>query len=137
MRQHGVFAEKVKSGAGVEAVKVMKMGGHLVIVGSDKEAVQAAASEAAARGIKLLSGVELMGRKWAVTCEDPAEGEKQQCVVIKVGFQLMVKGPTEQAVGQKVQELLRNGSKLVKPPSEATGGGWVAVCDEVDQVHKW
>ena len=120
----------------MEAVKVMKMGGHLVIVGSDKEAVQAAASEAAARGIKLLSGVELMGRKWAVTCEDPAENEKQ-CVVIKVGLQLMVKGPTEQAVEQKVQELLRSGSKLVKPPSEATGGGWVAVCDEVEQVHKW
>jgi len=123
----------------VEAVKVMKMGGHLVIVGSDKEAVQAAASEAVARGIKLLSGVELMGRKWAVTCEDPTESERQ-CLVIKVGLQLMIKGPTEQAVGQKVQELLRNGSKLVRSPSEATGGGWVAVCDEVDQVeqvHRW
>ena len=57
--------------------------------------------------------------------------------MVKLGLQLMIKGPTEQVVKQKVEELVSSGAKLISAPSEATGGGWVAICDEADQVHKW
>jgi hypothetical protein len=36
-----------------------------------------------------------------------------------------------------VQELVRSGAKLISTPSEATGGGWVAVCDDAGAVYKW
>ena len=120
----------------MESVKTVKVGTSLVISGSDKAAVEAAAKAMAAKGVKLLSKVEPMGAKWAVTCEDPDDRSKE-CQVVKLGLRLMIKGPTEQVVKQKVQELVRDGAKLISPPSEATGGGWIAVCDDVGQVHRW
>jgi hypothetical protein len=52
-------------------------------------------------------------------------------------MQLMVKGPTEEAVKSKVLELTRGGAHLISAPTEATGGSWVAVCDDSAQIHKW
>jgi hypothetical protein len=120
----------------VEAVRTVKLGYNLVITGSDKAAVEAAANALAAKGAKTLSKIEPLGSKWMVTCEDLNERGKE-CKVVKLGLQLVVKGPTEPVVRQKVQELEGTGAKLVSPPSEATGGGWVAICDDVGQVQKW
>ena len=120
----------------MEAVRTVKLGDNLVITGSDKGAVEAAANALAAKGAKILSKVEPLGSKWMVTCEDLSERSKE-CKVVKLGLQLVVKGPTEPIVKQKVQELVSRGAKLVSPPSEATGGGWVAICDDVGQVQKW
>jgi hypothetical protein len=117
-------------------VKIVKVGGNLLIIGSDKAEVEAASRAASEKGVRLLSKVELMGRNWAVTCEDPDEQAKQ-CHIVKVGLQAMIKGPTQQAVKEKVDELIREGAKLLSAPSEATGGGWVAVCDESEQLHRW
>jgi predicted enzyme related to lactoylglutathione lyase len=127
--------QRVKGGC-VEPVKTVKMGANLVITGSDKSAVQAAANELVAKGGKLLSKVEPLGSKWVVTCEDP-EDRIKECTVLKLGLQLMIKGPTEQVVKQKVQELVRSGAKLVSAPSQAAEGGWVAVCDDAEQMHRW
>ena len=120
----------------MEAVKTVKMGVHLVISGTDKSAVEAAAQAVAARGGKLLSKAEPVGSKWVVTCEDP-DDRSRECQVVKLGLQLMIKGPTEQVVREKVEELVGGGAKLVSAPSEATGGSWVAVLDDAGQVHKW
>ena len=35
-----------------------------------------------------------------------------------------------------IHQLIRDGAKLISAPSEATGGGWVAVCDEAEQLHR-
>jgi predicted enzyme related to lactoylglutathione lyase len=120
----------------VEAVKTVKMGVNLVISGVDKAAVEAAAQAVAARGGKILSRAKPMGSKWVATCEDP-DDRSREVQVVKLGLQVMIKGPTEQVVKEKVNELVGEGAKLVSAPSEATGGGWVAVCDDVEQVHKW
>ncbi len=120
----------------MEPVKTVKMGANIVIMGSDKAEVDAAAQALVAKGAKLLSKVEAVGSKWVVTCEDPDDRSKE-CTVIKLGLQLMIKGPTEQVVKEKVEEMVRSGAKLISAPSEATGGGWVAVCDDADQMHRW
>ena len=119
----------------MEPVKTVRMGANLVISGVDKAAVEAAAQAVAAKGGKILSAVRSMGTEWVVTCEDP-EDRSKECKVVKLGLQVMIKGPTEQVVRIKAQELIRHGAKLISAPSEANGGGWVAVCDEVDQLHK-
>jgi hypothetical protein len=120
----------------MDPVKTVKMGANIVISGSDKAAVEAAAKALAAKGAKLLSKVEPMGSNWVMTCEDP-DDRSRECTVVKLGLQLMIKGPTEKVVNQKVQELVRSGVKLISAPSEATGGGWVAVCDDAGAVYKW
>ena len=124
------------AGGGMEPVKSVKMGQNVVISGHDKAAVEAAAQALAAKGAKILSKAEPMGSKWVITCEDP-RNRLRECEVVKMGLQLMVKGPTEDVVRQKVYELVREGAKLLSAPSEATGGGWVAVCDDAGQLHKW
>jgi predicted enzyme related to lactoylglutathione lyase len=120
----------------VEQVKITKVGDAFMITGSDKAAVEAAAAELQKKGARLLSQAEPIGSKWVMTCEDPKDRRKE-CQVIKLGMQLMIKGPTQQVVSIKASELVRAGARLISPPSEATGGGWVAVCDDVEQIHKW
>jgi predicted enzyme related to lactoylglutathione lyase len=33
--------------------------------------------------------------------------------------------------------IVKAGANVVAAPAEAGGGGWVAVCDDVDQIRKW
>jgi len=120
----------------VDPVKSVKMGGNIVISGSDKAQVEAAAQALVAKGAKLLSKVEPLGNNWMVTCEDP-DDRSREVKVVKLGLQLMISGPTQQVVALKAQELVQRGAKLVAAPSEATGGGWVAVCDDAGAVYKW
>ena len=80
--------------------------------------------------------VEMWGRNGGRTCEDPAERSKH-CLIDKVGLKRMIQGHTKKEVKEKVEELSREGAKLLSAPSEATGGGWVAVCDESEQLHRW
>jgi predicted enzyme related to lactoylglutathione lyase len=112
------------------------MGANIVISGSDKAQVEAAARALVARGAKQVSKVEPVGNNWIVTCEDP-DDLSRQVKVVKLGMQLMIKGPTELVVTQKAKELVERGSKLIAAPSEATGGGWVAICDDAGSVYKW
>jgi hypothetical protein len=123
-------------GGSVEPVKTVKMGVNIVIIGSGKAEVEAAAKARVAKGGKPLSKVEPMGSKWVVTFENP-EDRSKECTVVKMGMQFLIKGPIEEVVKQKVDELVRSGAKLIAAPSEATGGGWVAVCDDADQMLKW
>jgi hypothetical protein len=120
----------------VDQVKLTKVGDTFMITGPDKAAVELAVAELVAKGARVLSKVEPLGNKWVVTCEDPQDRSKD-CQVIKLGMQLMIKGPTQQVVTIKANELVRAGARLISAPSEATGGGWVAICDDVEQIHKW
>lgn len=120
----------------MDDVKTTKIGDSLMITGSTKAAVEAALAQLSANGSKILSKVEPLGSRWVASCEDP-EDRVKECEIIKLGMQLMVKGPTEQVVSIKAQELVRAGARQISAPSEATGGGWVAVFDDVEQMHKW
>ena len=120
----------------MDEVKITKVGDSLMITGADKAAVELAAADLAAKGARILSQAEPMGSKWIITCNDPQDRQRE-CQVIKLGMQLMIKGPTQQVVTIKARELVRAGARLISAPSEATGGGWVAVCDDVEQVHRW
>lgn len=120
----------------MDDVRTTKIGDSLMITGPTKAAVEAVVAQLSATGAKILSHAEPLGRRWVATCEDPADGGKE-CQIIKLGMNLMVKGPTQKVVSIKVQELVRAGARLISAPSEATGGGWVAVFDDVEQMHKW
>lgn len=103
----------------MEEVRVTKVGDTFMITGPDKAAVELAASDLVAKGARILSRAEPMGSKWVMTCEDPQDRRKE-CQVIKLGMQLMIKGPTEQVVTIKAKELVRAGARLISAPSEAT-----------------
>ena len=120
----------------METVKTNKVDGKIVVSGTDRLAVQNAGSALERRGIVRLSKVENIGQLWVITFKDP-EDRRDECQVLKVGLQLMIKGPTREIVEAKVEELVGVGAKLVSPPSETNAGGWVAICDDVAQTRKW
>lgn len=119
----------------MDDVKTTKIGDTLLITGSAKAAVEAAVAELIANGARILSKVDPLGSRWVATCEEP-EDRGKECEVVKLGMHFMVKGPTQQVVTIKAQELIRAGARLISAPSEATGGGWVAICDDIDQIHR-
>jgi predicted enzyme related to lactoylglutathione lyase len=116
----------------MDSVITTKIGDSRMITGSSKAAVEAAVSQLSASGARILSKVEPLGSRWMATCEDP-DDRRKTCQIVKLGMQLMVKGPTQKAVSVKVQELARAGARLISAPSEATGGGWVAVFDDIER----
>jgi len=120
----------------IECVPNVSEGRDRDVIRALAEAVEAAGAELASKGARLLSKAEPMGSKWVMTVEDPTDRRKE-AQVIKLGLQVMIKGPTQQVVTIKCQELVRAGARLVSAPSQATGGDWVAVCDDVEQIHKW
>jgi hypothetical protein len=81
----------------MDDVKTTKIGDSLMITGSTKAAVEAAVAQLGANGARIRSKVEPLGSRWVATCEDPDDRIKE-CQVIKLGLQLMVKGPTEKVV---------------------------------------
>ena len=87
----------------MDEVKLTKVGDTFMITGPDKAAVELAVAELVAKGARALSKVEPLGNKWIVTCEDPQDRSKD-CQVIKLGMQLMIKGPTEQVVTIKAKD---------------------------------
>ena len=115
----------------MDKVFTTRIGDSLMITGSTKAAVEAAVAQLGANGARILSKVEALGSRWVASCETP-EDRIKECEIIKLGMRLMVKGPTEKVVSIKAQELLSAGVQLISPPSEATGGGWVAVFDDIE-----
>src|SRR6476469_5969322 len=113
------FSREGRGGGEMDEVKITKVGDTLMITGADKGAVELAAADLAAKGARILSQTEPMASKWIITCKDPQDRQRE-CEVIKLGMQLMIKGPTEQVVTIKARELIRAGARLISAPSEAT-----------------
>ena len=112
-------------------VMTTRIGDSLMITGSTKASVEAAIAQLGADGARILSIVEPLGHRWMVICEEPDDWRKE-CEIVKLGMQLMVKGPTQKVVSSKARELISAGTRLVAAPSEATGGEWVAVFDDLE-----
>jgi hypothetical protein len=122
----------------MELVKTVKMGGSLLISGAERAVVEAALAAQVKRGAKVVSPVHQLGAKWMASCED-LDDPVRRCEVLRIGGQLMIKGPGRDAVQAKLDELLANGAKLVSAP-RGSDGSWVAVCQpagESDVYDRW
>jgi hypothetical protein len=114
------------------------MGGGLLISGAERAVVEAALAAQVKRGAKVVSPVHQLGAKWMASCED-LDDPVRRCEVLRIGGQLMIKGPGRDAVQAKLDDLLANGAKLVSAP-RGSDGSWVAVCrpaGESDAYDRW
>jgi hypothetical protein len=109
----------------VELVKTVRLGGNLLISGVERAVVEAALNAHVKKGAKVLSPVHQLGARWMATCEDLSD-PVHRCELIRMGAQLMVKGPSRDAVQSKLEELLAKGGKVISDPRE-NSGVWVAV----------
>lgn len=109
----------------------------VLVIGKTREDCEAVVVELRALQVTGLSSVEPYGREWAFTLPDPDGDACDQVQVTQVGLRTVIRGPTERCVTRKLTELVRNGAKLITSPQESTGGAWLAVCDNIEQVRKW
>jgi hypothetical protein len=122
----------------MDLVKTVKMAGNLLISGADKAVVEAALAAHVKQGAKVVSPVHQLGARWMATCEDIGDPVRR-CQLIRMGVQLMVKGPSREAVLGKLEELLASGGKVISNPRE-NSGVWVAAyqpAEEADVYDRW
>lgn len=111
----------------MSTVKIFDAGNHLVVSGESNSDVKTALDELVARGARSPSSITQNGKMWVASCENPAV-LASSCEVNDMGMDVMITGPTREAVAGKIQEL--HGSNQISDIEQAPDGKWVAVCDK-------
>lgn len=108
------------------SVKVEDAGTKLIVTGKEKAHVEKALQLLATHGGGAITPVAPFGNSWIGSCANPkAEAE---CLVERVGLQLVVSGPSEAAIREKLRELQVGGAKVVCE-TQLIGDKYVMVCD--------
>lgn len=103
----------------------------LMIRGDSREEVELALRAREEQGYRRQGEPGLVGRAWIATCAKPGLEAKsaEDCVLERIGLQVIVRGPTEYAVREKVSNLVIGGAVLVDAIAEARPGEWTAILD--------
>jgi hypothetical protein len=119
-------ADKEAEAASDQPADVFNAGAHYIISGRSQLSVLTALEDLAQKGSKVLSPISKVGTKWIATCDLPPPVD--QCKVEELGFMRIVTGPTQEAVSEKLAELIQRGARLVHDVDHAHGI-WTAVCE--------
>ena len=109
-----------------QPARVFNAGAHYIVSGPSQLSVLSALEELAKTGSKVLSPISKVGTKWIATCDHPPPAE--MCKVEELGFMRIVTGPSQEAVSEKLAELVQGGARLVHDVDQAHGV-WTAVCE--------
>ncbi len=108
------------------SVKVEDAGAKLIVTGKEKTAVERALQLLASHGGGVGTPVSPFGSGWIGSCSNPkAEAE---CSVERVGLQIIVSGPSEVAIREKLRELQVGGAKVVHE-TQLIGEKYVMICE--------
>lgn len=119
-------------------VKVTDTGSSLLIAGESEHAVRLEVMARRDAGCQLVGLPGRVGSRWFATVTKPGGGsfvvpevgpaKRAECVLERLGLQVIVRGPTEDAVRDAIANLLTGGAKVVAAP-ECLCGEWTAVLD--------
>jgi hypothetical protein len=108
------------------SVKVEDAGSKLIVTGKERAAVERALQLLVAHSGGAATPVSPLGNGWIGSCANPqAEAE---CSVERMGLQIIVSGPSEAAIREKLRELQVGGAKVVCE-TQLIGDKYVMVCD--------
>jgi hypothetical protein len=116
-------------------VKASDAGTCVMLRGDTREEVELALREREAQGCARNGAPTLVGKAWIATCAKPGlEGRgAEDCQVERLGHQVVVRGPTERAVRDKIAGLITGGAMLLAlvPYTDLARGetGWSAYLD--------
>jgi hypothetical protein len=104
-------------------------GTTVILKHSTKEGLLTGLEEIEPHGYRRLADPVQVGSMWIVTCSKPGAGSatKDNCTVERLGMSVFIRGPSESAVREAVDNLRTGGAKLVS--IEQIGNEWQAVCD--------
>lgn len=119
-------------------VKVTDSGETLLICGETEHAVRLEVMARRDAGCQLVGLPGRVGSRWFATVTKPgggafvapAEGPARriECAIERIGLQVILRSPSEDAVRDAIANLLTGGAKIVAPP-ELARGEWTAVLD--------
>ena len=112
------------------SLTISDAGTSLMIRGATQDEVEAALQEREAQGYKRQGAPAQVGRAWIATCTKPgaAGATHEACRVERLGANVFITGPSENAVRQTVDNLVTGGARLISS-IEKVGDQWNAVCD--------
>ena len=109
-----------------ENVDVHDAGDKLVLSSQDEAALKRVVEEMR-KGARGIQAPVKVGSKWVASLEHPAMA---QCTVEKIGFEIVITGPTEASVLARSGEFRDRGALIARGP-EKEDGAWKLYLDDV------
>ena len=101
--------------------------GDKIILSSDDEAtLRYVVEEMRREGARDIQTPVKVGSKWVASFENPA---LSQCTVEKLGFEIIIAGPTEESVLARSEEFREKGALITRGP-ENEDGNWKLYLDD-------
>ncbi len=111
----------------LENVDVHDAGDKLILSSHDEAALRHVVEEIRKEGAQGIQAPVKVGSKWVAILEHPLLA---QCTVEKIGFQIVIAGPTEASVLARSGEFRDRGALIVRGP-EKEDGAWKLYLDDV------
>ena len=111
----------------LDKVDVHDAGDKLILSSHDEAILKYVIEEMRKEGAQGIQVPVKVGSKWVASFEHPA---LSQCTVEKIGFQIIIEGPTEASVLARSGEFRERGALVARGP-EQENGVWKLYLDDV------
>ena len=111
----------------LENVDVHDAGDKLILSSRDEATLRQVVEEIRKEGAQGIQAPVKVGSKWVAILEHPVVA---QCTVEKIGFQIIIEGPTEASVLARSGEFRERGALVARGP-EQENGNWKLYLDDV------
>src|SRR5437870_1206134 len=111
----------------LDKVDVHDAGDKIILSSADEATLKYVVEEMRKEGAQGIQTPVKVGSKWVASFENPA---LSQCTVEKIGFQIIIEGPTEESVLARSEEFRERGALVARGP-EQENGTWKLYLDDV------
>jgi len=111
----------------LDKVDVHDAGDKIILSSKDEATLKYVVEEMRKEGVQGLQVPVKIGSKWVASFENPA---LSQCTVEKLGFEIIIAGPTEESVLARSEEFREKGALITRGP-ENEDGVWKLYLEDV------
>ena len=111
----------------LDKVDVHDAGDKIILSSDDEATLRYVVEEMRQEGAQDVQAPVKVGGKWVASFEHPG---MSQCTVEKIGFQIIIEGPTEASVLARSGEFRERGALVARGPEEENGN-WKLYLDDV------
>ena len=102
----------------LDNVDVHDAGDKIILSGEDEATLKYVLEEMKKEGAQGIQAPMKVGAKWIASFDHPALA---QCTVEKIGFEIIISGPTEGAVLARSDEFRQKGALIARGPEQEDG----------------
>ena len=110
----------------LDNIDVHDAGDKIILSSKDEATLKYVVEEMRKEGVQGLQVPVKVGSKWVASFENPA---LSQCTVEKLGFEIIIAGPTEESVLARSEEFREKGALITRGP-ENEDGNWKLYLDD-------